>query len=187
MGVNLLPQASTKDLKKADTSLRGLVLVVFWVGILIVIFVVLFFNQALENSKLKDAEYNQNVLLKKITDLGVSHDDYYTLAYKSIVLSRIKTEQYIPSTIGDYVKQKVEVNGKINQYNFDAKGAIRLQIEAKSYFKAVTIWHDLLKDKNVMSELNLTSFGQSKDGIIVFELQGILNLNELYLQHGVTK
>lgn len=187
MAVNLLPQASNKDLKKADTSLRGLVMLVVWIGVLIVIFVGLFFNQSLENGRLKEAESEKAVLLNKIQQLGQTHDDYYTLAYKALVLSRIKTEQYVPSTIGDYIKEKIENNGSVDQYYFDAKGEIRLQIETKSYFSAVTIWHDLLKDKSIMQELNLTSFNQEVTGNVSFQLKGKLNLDELYKLHGITK
>jgi hypothetical protein len=187
MGVNLLPQASTKDLKTADTSLKGLVMLVVWVGILIVIFVVLFFNKGIENGKLKQAELDRTNLLSKVQTLGTTHDDYYTLAYKSIVLSRIKTEQYVPSTIGNYIRDKIEGGGTIAQYYFDAKGDIRLQIESGNYFAAVTIWHNLIKDKEVMTELNLTSFSQDPSGKVYFELRGTLNLDELYAQNGISK
>ncbi|MCC7304202.1 hypothetical protein IT418_02190 [bacterium] len=187
MAVNLLPQASSKDLKKADSSLRGLVMLVVWIGVLIVIFVGLFFNKSLENGRLRDAESERALLLNKIQQLGQTHDDYYTLAYKSLVLSRIKTEQYIPSTIGDYIKEKVEKKGKVSQYYFDAKGEVRLQIETDSYYSAVKIWHDLLKDKSIMRELNLTAFSQSNQGKVQFQLKGILNLDELYALHGITK
>ncbi|MFZ6021870.1 MAG: hypothetical protein ACOYT9_00165 [Patescibacteria group bacterium] len=187
MAVNLLPQATAKDLKKADKSLRGLVLLVVWIGILVVIFVVLFFNKSLENGRLREAESDKAQLLNQIQQLGQTHDDYYTLAYKSLVLSRIKTEQYVPSTIGDYIKEEIEGNGRVMQYYFDAKGEVRLQIESPSYYSAVRIWHDLLKDRTIMSELNLTSFSQGKDGVVQFQLKGNLNLDELYKLHGITK
>jgi hypothetical protein len=188
MGVNLLPEASTKDFKKTDSSIRGLVMLVVWVGILIVIFVVLFFNKGIENSRLRQAEADRTSLLSKITSLGEKHDDYYTLAYKSIVLTRVKTDQYIPSTIGSYIKQQIEAKGKISTYYFNAKGEIRLQIESDTYFKAVQIWHALIKDKNIMTELNLTSFSQDpKTGVVRYELQGLLNLDQLYQQNGITK
>ena len=187
MGVNLLPQASAKDFKKTDSSLRGLILVVVWVGILITIFVVLFFNQGLENGRLKEAESQKAVLLNKIQGLGKVNDDYYTLAYKTLVLSRIKTEQYVPSTIGDYIKNKVEDRGQVQQYYFDAKGEVRLQVDSKSYYQAVRVWHDLLKDKSIMTELNLSSFGQSPNGQVSFQLKGTLNLDQLYVLHGITK
>ncbi len=187
MAVNLLPQATSKDLKKVDKSLRGLVLLIVWGGVLLVIFVGLFFNKSLENGRLKDAESQKTVLLSKIQQLGPKQDDYYTLAYKALVLSRIKTEQYVPSTIGDYIKTKIEGNGKVAQYYFDAKGEVRLQIETNSYYSAVRIWHDLLKDKSIMQELNLTSFNRNSDGVVTFQLKGLLNLDELYLLHGITK
>lgn len=187
MGVNLLPQASTKDLKHADTSLRGLVMVVVWVGILITIFVVLFLNQGVENGRLKDAKTQRTVLLNKIEALGQTHDDYYTLAYKSLVLSRIKTEQYVPSVIGDYVKEKLEDKGEVHMYMFNAKGDISLQIKTDSYYKAVLIWHALLKDKTVFSELNLQAFAQNSKGEVSFQLKGQLNLAELYQQNGIDK
>lgn len=187
MSVNLLPQATAKDLKKADTSLKGLVILVVWVGVLIVIFVALFFNQSLENGRLREAESDKAILLNQIQELGQTHDDYYTLAYKTLVLSRIRTEQYVPSTIGDYIKSKIEGNGKVLQYYFDAKGELRLQIESKSYYSAVRIWHDLLKDNTIMSELNLTSFAQDSKGLVIFQLKGKLNLDELYKLHGISK
>lgn len=187
MPVNLLPQATAKDLKKADKSLRGLVLLVVWIGILILIFVALFFNQSLENGRLKEAETSKSLLLNDIQKLGETQDDYYTLAYKTLVLSRIKTDQYVPSTIGDYIKEKIEQNGKVQQYYFDAKGDVRLQIESNSYYSAVRIWHDLLKDNTIMSELNLTSFSEDKFGVVTFQLKGKLNLDELYKLHGITK
>ncbi|EKD64052.1 MAG: hypothetical protein ACD_51C00087G0001 [uncultured bacterium] len=187
MAVNLLPHATAKDLKKADSSLRGLVLLVVWVGLLIVIFVALFFNKSLENGRLKETESQKTQVLTDIQSLGQTADDYYTLAYKTLVLSRIKTEQYVPSTIGDYVKERIEGTGVVKQYYFDAKGGIRLQIETNSYYSAVRIWHELIKEKNVMTELNLTSFSQDTKGAVSFQLSGTLNLEELYAQHGITK
>jgi len=187
MSVNLLPQATDKDVKKADSSLRGMVVLLVWLGILVVVFVFLFFNESLENGKLRDAESQKTTLLSQISELGQIHDEYYTLAYKTLVLSRIKTDQYVPSTIGNYVKEKIEGTGKVEQYYFDAKGVVRLQIETTSYFTAVKIWHELLKDKTVMTELNLTSFSQDAKGKVSFQLTGTLNLAELYIEHGITK
>ena len=86
MAVNLLPHATAKDLKKADSSLRGLVLLVVWVGLLIVIFVALFFNKSLENGRLKETESQKTQVLTDIQSLGQTADDYYTLAYKTLVL-----------------------------------------------------------------------------------------------------
>lgn len=180
MGVNLLPQASEHDYKKADNSLRSLVMIVVWLGILAMIFVMLFFNQAVQSGKLKEAEARRTNLLTKIGNLGSFHDEYYSLAYKTVILSRIKTEQYIPSVIGDYVKEKVASKATVQQYYFDANGEIRLSIEAPTFNSALLIWHDLLKDKTVMQELNLTSFGQDSEGKVAFQLKGVLNLNELY-------
>lgn len=187
MSVNLLPQATVKDLKKADSSLRGLIVAFVWIGILVVVFVFLFFNESVAKGKLRDSESNKTELLTQISELGQTQDDYYTLAYKTMILSRIKTDQYVPSTIGSYVKERIEGTGKIQQYYFDAKGVIRLQIETNSYYSAVKIWHELLKDKNVVSELNLTSFSQDVKGKVSFQLTGTLNLAELYIEHGITK
>lgn len=187
MSVNLLPHATAKDLKKADSSLRGLVLLSVWVGLLIVVFVALFFNRSLESGRLKEVESDKARLLSDIQGLGQVSDDYYTLAYKTLVLSRIKVEQYIPSTIGEYIKERIEGKGTVKQYYFDADGGVRLQIETKSYYSAVRIWHELIKEKNVMSELNLTSFSQDPKGAVSFQLSGTLNLDELYAQNGITK
>ncbi|WKZ23974.1 MAG: hypothetical protein QY312_04410 [Candidatus Dojkabacteria bacterium] len=185
--INLLPKATTTDFKKADTSLKGLVVMVVWIGVLIVIFVGLFFNKSLENSRLKEVENERTRTLNQIQQLADTHDDYYTLAYKSLVLSRIKTEQYVPSTIGEYIKENIEQDGKVSQYYFDAQGDIRVQIVAKSYYSAVWIWHQLLKDKDVVQELNLTSFSLGEEGEVSFQLRGKLNLEELYKIHGIDK
>jgi len=184
MSVNLLPQVTEKETKKSDSSVKGVVLFFVWVGVLTAIFVLLFFYRGLENGRLKETENEKTVVLGKISALGPVQDDYYTLAYKSIVLSNVKTEQYIPSTIGDYIRSNIENRGVIYQYRFNADGEVQLQVKTNSYHTAVQIWHDLLKDKSIMSELNLNSFSRDDDGQVFFQLKGTLNLEELYRENG---
>lgn len=180
MAVNLLPQATVKEQKKADSSLKGVVYLSVWIGILVGIFVILFFYKGIEQRRLTEVENQKQRVINDIVALGTFHDDYYTLSYKTNVLSKIRTEQYIPSIIGDYIKENIENRGTVSQYRFDANGSISIYVTTDSYLTAVNIWHDLLKDKSIMSELNLTAFSKTEEGEVVFQLKGVLNLEELY-------
>lgn len=185
MAVNLLPQASEAELKKTDSTLRGLVIVVLWIGIMLAIFVMLFFSRGIENGTVKELETKKMLTLNKISGLGQLQDDYYTLAYKTTVLSQIRTQQYLPSALGIYIDRKAGDTAKILSYYFDAEGTIRVNMESDSYLSAVRLWHSLLEDKTVMTELNLSSFSQdTKTKKVQFQLQGKLNLTELYAKNG---
>jgi hypothetical protein len=184
MSVNLLPQVTETELKKVDSSIKGFIGLIVWAGIMIVIFVVLFFNRGLETGNTKELETSKLSLLNRIQGLGQLQYDFYTLAYKTQVLENISTEQYTPSVISKYIDSKIDNKTKIKNYNFDSTGAINIQLESDSYITAVRVWNALLEDKKVITELNLNSFGSAEDGKVQFQLRGNLNLEELYAENG---
>jgi hypothetical protein len=156
---------------------------IVWVGVMIVIFVVLTFLKGFETGTLEEMQSEKVTTLNQIDGLGVVHDDYYTLAYKTTVLDIIRTQQYRPSIIGAYVDSKIDPKATINMYSFTAAGELILQIDAPSYLVAVRIWNALLEDKSVILQLNLNSFSEGDDGTVSFQLKGILNLKELYARN----
>ena len=183
MGVNLLPQASEQDIKKVDSGIKGFIGVIFWMGILIVIFVILFLIRGLESGTLEELESSRATAVNRIAALGQVHDDYYTLAYKTSVLDVVRTKQYRPSVLGNYVDSKIGNRAKILGYGFDATGFVSLQIEADNFISAMRIWNDLLTDKQILVGLDLKSFSTDKSGKVQFQLRGQLNLEALYARN----
>lgn len=180
MALNLLPQASEADIKKTDSGLRGFIGIILWIGILIFIFVVVFSIRSFEGGIVTQLESEKAVAINKIQGLGKLQDDYYTLAYKTSVLDQVKTKQYKPSIIGNYVDSKINGKATVSDYRFDASGNVSLQLQTKSYLDAARLWNDLLSDKKILTELNLSSFSQDAKSNVTFELKGKLNLEELY-------
>lgn len=180
MGLNLLPQVTEADIKKADTKTRSSIIVVIWFGLLLTAFVIIYLYKSVEEGKLKQAETEKQQVIARIEALGSFHDQYYTLAYKSSVLSQIKTDQYYPSVISKYVEGKIANRAKIDNYYFDNEGNFRLIVTTKSFFMATKVWHELLQDKKIITSLNLNSFSPDKEGNVNFQLKGTLNLEELY-------
>lgn len=183
MSVNLLPQATETDLKKVDSSVRGFIGLLIWFGIMIITFVVLLFNRGFEIGTVEELQSTKTSTINKIAGLGNLHDDYYTLSYKTSVLQNIKTQQYTPSVIGEYIDSKIDKKSIVQNYNFDASGNLTIQLESASYLEAVKIWNSLLQDKKIISELNLNTFSEDTAGRVQFQLKGQLNLQELYARN----
>ncbi len=186
MAVNLLPQVSDRELKKVDSNIKGFLGVILWCGVMVVIFVILFFVKGLETGTVRELESQKSIEINKIIGLNPLTDDYYTLAYKTNVLNYVKTKQYKPTVIQNYIDSKLDTTVTISQYSFDAEGNIALQLTAPSYLSAMRIWHSLLEDKDVIVELTLNSFSQDSLQSVTFQLRGRLNLEALYKKNGTT-
>lgn len=184
MGVNLLPQATETDVKKVDSGIKGFMGLILWAGIMIVVFVILFLTHGIETGTEKELQSQKAIAINKLNEISALSDSYYSLAYKTTVLDVVRTQQYKPSVVGDYIDSKLGPDAIVNSYNFDSSGSLLIQLEAPNYLVAVRIWNALLEDKKIITELNLNAFAEDDKDHVSFQLKGKLNLDELYALNG---
>lgn len=184
MGVNLLPQATETDLKKVDSGIKGFMGLILWGGVMIVIFVILFLVRGIETGTEKELLSQKSIAINRLNEISALSDSYYSLAYKTTVLDVVRTQQYKPSVVGDYIDSKLGDSVTINSYNFDSSGSLLIQLDAPNYLTAVRIWNSLLEDKKIITELNLNSFSENPKEEVSFQLKGVLNLDALYELNG---
>jgi|GEM_PF-2044623 len=185
--INLLPKIEDQQTEFILYRSRKFTTFLIWAAVTITSYVLLFFFNSYHKSRVQILEAQKKQLILDIENLGEQKDKFYDLTYRKSVLSKIKSTQYKPSVLRDYIDEKVKNMGKINKYEVNSYGSIEVYINSANYTDAVYIWHRLLEDKNIMKNLNLHSFskGKNPDGTetVTFSLKGNLNVKELTRNH----
>ncbi len=180
MGINLLPQVEENVQSSVKKEVTVFVIAGIWFGLIVLVTSGLYLYKALEVRRLEEVRAEKTKLLEDLKNIAPVVDNYYNIAYKSVVLTYVSSKKYRPSVIKDYIDSKVAGRGTVESYYINGQGEVKISITAPDYSNAVHIWHSLLTNKDIIEELNLNTFSADKDEKVQFVLKGKLNLPELY-------
>ncbi len=184
MGINLLPQVNVKQKKQFKIKTGLFFAFAVWVTIAILTTAGFYLYKGIAVTDLAHEKSQYRKTISELKGISKQVQDYYNIAYKSLVLTYVSNKKYKPSVVVNYMDKQVKGRGKINNYYIDASGVVKVSIEARDYSSAVHIWHSLLENEKIIEELNLNSFGETEEGRVNFTLKGRLNLKELYTNYG---
>lgn len=188
MPINFLKTITTKEIKK-ETSQFNFVL---WnIGVLVVyasISALLFLVNGYYNNQKANLEKQ---ITDKKTEIKNSKDltnKYYTVAYKLQAVDTIQNQNYLPTIIVEYIQKKLQESPGVyvNKYRFLEGGGFEINVSAEDFQKGVIFWDLLLKDKQIIANLNLKSMSRTstktengQDNKVQFVLSGVVKLDKL--------